>query len=262
MSYIYELRSAKSLNLADYNLEGLSNGTPVTLYHGTTKLFRTFNMDLIREELVENFYGGGIFLTPSKRVAEHYAGANRNMGFDASIIADLKSKNPHAGEFLQVLVDHGSEGWDLFAKEKGFLSDTPKKPGDGLLDWEGFQKYLGVDGNTIGDIAGFILGSKVVPLGLEDREQNIFNMSTGTPAHIYDALDEVGLNSNTYRPKVYTVTVKVSNPLVTKSQSAARKARSKGHDSVVYFGPHLVGGVPEVAVFSPQVVKVKRIEVV
>jgi hypothetical protein len=49
---------------------------------------------------------------------------------------------------------------------------------------------------------------------------------------------------------------------VTKSQSAARKARSQGYDSVFYYGTDLVKGIPEVAVFRPQDVKIRRIEVV
>jgi hypothetical protein len=56
--------------------------------------------------------------------------------------------------------------------------------------------------------------------------------------------------------------VTVSNPLVTANKAQASKARSKGFDSVVFYGSDLVDGVPEVAVFSPRNVKVRNIEVI
>ena len=264
MPYTYDRRFvAKTLNLQDHGLEGLKEGRPVTLYHGTTRLFRSFDMAQSREELVNNYYGKGIFLTPSKRVAAQYADANRNVGFDSSLIAALKRKNPNAGNFLQALYEHGRDGWETYWQEHGFLREDPP-PGEGQLDMAAFEKHLGgVDANDLGDIAGYILGSKTKPLGADDEGTiNIFNMSTGAPGWLYDKLDEIGLDSSAYRPKVYTVSVSVSNPLVTASKSQARKAHQQGYDSVVYHGSDLVGGVPEVAVFNPRAVRVKHIEVV
>jgi len=247
--------------LAEYHMEGLTKGTPVTLYHGTTRLFRKFDLNLSRDELVNSYYGRGIFLTPSKVVAAKYAGANRNMGFDPSIITDLKRKNGPAGDFLQTLYNHGNEGWDIFWKENGFWIDNPP-PGVGQVDMAGFDKYIGgLDSNDLQDIAGYIIGSKTTPLG-GGEPVNIFNMSTGVPGYIYDLLDQVGINSKVYRPKIYTVTVTVSNPLVTKSQAKARKARQQGYDSVFYYGPDLVQGIPEVAVYSPRNVRISKIQVI
>jgi hypothetical protein len=96
----------------------------------------------------------------------------------------------------------------------------------------------------------------------ENEPINIFDMTTGLPDYAYKYLDEIGLDSKTYRPKVYTVTVTVKNPLITANDSAAKAARHKGYDSVVFYGRDLVQGVPEVAVFNPSNVKVKHIEVV
>lgn len=264
MSYSYDRRVvAKNLNLQDMGLEGLAEGRPVTLFHGTTRLFRRFDMAQSREDLVNNYYGKGIFLTPSKRVAEQYANANRNIGFDVAVIADLKRKNHNAGNFLQALYEHGRDGWEVYWKEHGFFRENPP-PGEGQLDSDGFEKHLGgIDPNDIGDIAGYILGSKTKPLGAdEDGTVNIFNVSTGAPSWLYDKLDEVGLDSSVYRPKVYTVTVTVRNPLVTQSKTKARQAQRQGYDSVVYYGSDLVAGVPEVAVFKSQDVRIKHIEVV
>ena len=171
----------------------------VTLYHGTTRLFRSFDLQQSREELVNNYYGKGIFLTPSKRVAEQYAEANRNVGFSPSIIADMKRKNANAGKFLQSLVDHGKDAWYLVAQEEGFWREDPE-PGQGTFDSEGLEKYLGADPNTLSDIAGYIVGSKVTPLGTDDGH-NLFSTSTGAPEWLYKDLDEVGLNSKVYRPR-------------------------------------------------------------
>lgn len=264
MAYSYDRRSAKTLALSEWNLEGMTEGRPVRLYHGTTRSFRTFSMERSRTELVDNYYGSGIFLTPSKRVAEQYAEANRNIGFDPEILGDLKQRNPNAGAFLQALYDHGKDGWETYWKDHGFWNeDAPS--GEPKLDLAGFEKHLGgLDPNTLGDIAGYIIGSKTKPLGMGDDGGtiDIFNMSTGAPDWIYKALDEVGLDSSVYRPKVYTVEVSVENPLVTKSKSQARSARSKGYDSVVYYGSDLVQGVPEVAVFNPRNVRITHVEVV
>lgn len=255
------LRTAKrEFNLSEHHLEGLAESRPVTLYHGTTRLFRSFDLQQSREELVNNYYGKGIFLTPSKRVAEQYAEANRNVGFSPSIIADMKRKNANAGKFLQSLVDHGKDAWYLVAQEEGFWREDPE-PGQGTFDSEGLEKYLGADPNTLSDIAGYIVGSKVTPLGTDDGH-NLFSTSTGAPEWLYKDLDEVGLNSKVYRPKVYTVSVVVSKPLVTSIKAQARRALSQGYDCVVYHGTDLVAGIPEVAVFDPHKVRIKHIEVV
>jgi hypothetical protein len=257
------LKSARTaFNLSEYGLEGLAEGKPVVLYHGTTKLFKSFSMEKSRDELVNRFYGKGIFLSPSKRVAMRYADANRNIGFDVSIIDDLKRKNPNAGGMLQTLYEMGTDAWEAYPKATGFWNDNPP-PGEGTFDSVGFGRFLGgVDPNTLNDISGYILGSKITPLSTDDGPINIFSQSTGAPDWLYAELDTVGLDSKTYRPKVYTVVVTVNNPLITKSKSQASKARSKGFDSVVYYGFDLVGGVPEVAVFNPRNVRVKSIEVV
>lgn len=243
---------AQSFDLAHYRLEGLTTGQPVTLYHGTTKMFQRFDLKKSRDELVNDFYGPGIFLSPSKRVAERYAEANRNIGFDPDIIDDMKRKNPNAGAFLQSLFDKGNDAWDIM-----FESLDSPYPGDAL------QEHLkGVDPNTLSDIASYILGSKVTPLGGGPDALDMFSTRSGAPSYVYDQIDELGLDSKAYRPKVYTVAVKATNPLVTANAGQARNAKKKGFDCVVYHGTRLVDGVPEVAVFDPRLVTIKSIEVV
>lgn len=224
-----------------YGLEGLAEGRTVTLYHGTTRSFNRFNLTQSRDELVNDFYGGGIFLTPSKEVAWKYANANRNMGLDPSVIDELKRVNPFAGAFLESLYRLGFEGaWET-------------------VDFESLDEDMeGIDPNTLGDIAGYIEGSKY---RLSDGGSiNIFSMASGAPEWLYDSLDEVGINGDKYRPKVYTVEVNVQNPLITASASEARTARINGYDSVVFHGARLVDDVPEVAVFAHQNAEIKKIE--
>jgi len=245
-------RARRSLNLAEWGLEGLTEGRPVTLYHGTTQSFQKFDLGKSRDALVNDFYGPGIFLTPSRRVAEDYADANRNIGLDPSVIGDLAARNSGTGALLKSMFHHGHEaGWEEWMAANNLTT------GDEI------DAFMGdLDPNIMTDIAGYVIGSKVKPPGADDPSMNIFSMATGAPEWLYDSLEEVGLNADKYRPKVYTVVVKVQNPLVTTSQAAARKARSKGYDCVIYYGPELVAGVPEVAVFDPRNTKITGREVI
>ena len=241
--------------IQQHRLEGLLSGEPTVLYHGTTRSFRAFDMSKSRGELVDKFYGAGIFLTPSKRVAEKYANANRNIGFDPEIIDDLRQKNAMSGEFLARLVEIGDDAW-----EEAF--DKIRSEGVEYLGPE-LESRLGVDPNSLGDLAGYIVGSKVKSSGGGDGPLNFFApASTGAPDWLYDLLDDLGLDSTVYRPKVYTVSVQVENPLVTSSSSEAKRARTKGYDSVVFFGPKRIDDVPEVALFSSRNARILGVEIV
>ena len=252
--YEQALRLAKkTFELSWYNLEGLATGQPVILYHGSSRLFHKFDMGKSRNELVDNYYGAGIFLTPSKVVAEKYANANRNIGFEPGLIDDLKRKNKAAGEFMEDLYHRGTDAWDtLFEVAKAAL---PKVDPGVAVD-----TYLGVDSNLVDDVCGYIIGSKIKPIGTD--APTLFSQSSGAPDWLYDNLDTLGIDSSKYRPKIYTVVVTVSKPLITASKSQAKSARQKGYDSVVFYGSDLVAGVPEVAVFSHSNVKIRKIEIV
>ena len=246
----------RELNLAQHGLEGLVEGRTSKLYHGTTAMFRSFDMARSRGELVDSYYGKGIFLTPRKRVAEEYAEANRNMGFPDSILEDLSSKNKGAGALLKAMYDHGHEkGWDLWAQDSGIIQE------DGSWDNDILEKVLqGIDGNDLTDIAEYVIGANFKPH--DEGFVNIFSQRTGLPSHMYNSLDAVGLDSKVYRPKVYTVTVRVENVLVTPSKAKAKSARSKGYDCVIFHGSDLVMGEPEVAVFSSKNVRISKVEMV
>lgn len=237
-----------------YGLDGMLRGEPVTVYHGTTASFRQFSTSHVRKELVNKFYGGGLFFTPSERVARQYADANRNIGFPMSLVDDLRSKNRKAGDFLQGLYERGRSVWGDYTRESLELGPDDDY-GDAVQVAAG-----GVDPNTLRDISEWIIGAKEGPTR-DDGFADIFNPSTGMPGWIYDSLDEVGLESFDYRPKVYTVRLSgMERVLVTKKKAEARSARSKGYDAVIFCGSDLVGGVPEVAVFNPSQVRVVKVE--
>ncbi len=245
------VRLARGLTLEHWNLQGLVEGRIVLLYHGTTKTFSRFDMNKSRGDLVNKFYGKGIFLSPRKAVAGQYADANRNIGFDPSLVGELKRSNPGAGAFLEALVQKGHQkAWEDLETDLDLQNPD---------DWSAWEATLrGVDPNRLSDLAPYILGSKDKP----ERGGSglIFDQSTGAPDWLYNSLDAVGLDSNQYRPKVYTVSVKVENTLVTDKASEAKKARSSGYDCVVYHGSNLVGGVPEVAVFDANKIKILKVE--
>lgn len=238
-----------------YGLDGMLRGEPVTVYHGTTAMFRQFSTGHVRKELVDKFYGGGLFFTPSERVARQYADANRNIGFPKSIIDDLRSRNRKAGDFLKGLCERGPDFWDDYTRESLGLG-----PDDDYS--EAVQEAAGgVDPNTLTDISQWVVGTKQQGPARDEGFTDIFNLSTGMPGYVYDLLDEVGLESFDYRPKVYTVRLSgMERVLLTRKKAEARSARSKGYDAVIFCGSDLVGGVPEVAVFDPSKVKVVGVE--
>lgn len=247
------LLGALPLNLDHWDIGGLLRGEPVTLYHGTTKSFRTFDLSKSRKELVNSYYGIGIFLTPREFVADKYAYANRNIGFDPDIIDDLRAVNPKAANVLKTMYDLGDASWDLWTP--AFFGVVPEEYGDTLQAYGG-----GIDPNTLMDVCQYIIGSKMKPSSGDDGPM-LFNQSTGLPHWVYDILDQIGLDSKKYRPKMYTVSVTVEKTLVTKSKSQARGARAKGYDCVVFYGSDLVEGVPEVVVYDPHKVRITHVEV-
>lgn len=237
-----------------YDLDGMLRGEAVTVYHGTTAMFRQFSTNHVRKELVDKFYGGGLFFTPSEQVARQYSDANRNIGFPISIVEDLRSRNRKAGDFLQGLYERGPDFWDDYTQESLGLGPDDDY-GEAVQEAAG-----GVDPNTLRDISEWIIGAKEGPTR-DEGFTDIFNPSTGMPGYVYDSLDEVGLDSFDYRPKVYTVRLAgMARVLLTAKKAEARSARSKGYDAVIFCGSDLVGGVPEVAVFDPSKVKVVKVE--
>ncbi len=249
--------AAQNLDLSYWGLEGLLSGEPVTLYHGTTRSFKAFDLKYVRQELVKSYYGEGLFFTPRKEIAWDYAQANRNIGFDPSIVQDLQQVNPKAGAFLKDLVTQGDKAWDKWTRDFFELAEEDDY-GSALTDFAGR-----VDPNDLADIARLVQGSKSHnPEPQEGFELfDIFHGSTGMPGWAYDLPDKVGLDGDRYRPKVYTVQVRLVNPLVTQSQSVARKAMQRGYDGVIYYGPGIVNHVPEVAVFDPHKIRITHVEV-
>lgn len=247
-AYLKHLKASKvKVDLSHYDLDKLVRGEPTVLYHGTTATFNRFRLDTSRDELVDQFYGKGIFFSPRKKVAQKYAYANRNKGLPKSVIDEISSVDRESGDFLRSLFEKGRDAWPEY-EEKGFDLGSLK-----------------LDANSLMDISMNILGTAYTPGGgkstMDELSEVFFGNSDTTPEWVYDLLDRLGVDSNLYRPKVYTSIVTVSNPLVTASTSEAKKARSKGYDSVVFCGRDLVDGVPEVAIFDPSLAKISHVEV-
>ena len=249
LPYRIALKHIESVHpvLVYWGLEGLLTGQSVTLYHGTTASFKSFDSSQAKQELVKHYTGTGIFLTPDKSIARLYSYANRNIGIDPKIILELKRKNPKAGDFLQDCYDKGQSVWDVWFTEPD--------------DFVNHQSTGGVDPNSLSDLSGWILGSNKKPLAGDDN-LNIFNPSTGMPDWVYDLIDDIGLDSFPYRPKIYTVSVTVSKTLVTDNKNEAKKAFSNGYECFVYYGSSgdLVRGVPEIALPDGRSIHIKNVE--
>lgn len=241
-------------------MDDLVRSGSATLYHGTTRQFERFDAAHIRHDLINRFYKApGIFLTPRKGVAEDYSTAARNTMLPASVVDDLTRVNQTAGAALGRLVREGADAWD------GLFADAVARFPDAATPGEALDRMMGgVDPNTLMDISEYVDGSKYAKGAADETLFDLWGMTpTGTPDHVFEDLEEVGLDSTPYRPKVYTVRVSgLERVLVTKSKTDAAKARSRGYDAVVFCGADLVGGVPEVVVFDPSKVRVVKAEVV
>ena len=248
-----------------WGLEGLTSGTPVTLYHGTTaQKFSAFSLDKNRDALVTKFFGRGLFFTPDKSVAWKYAYAARNMSqLPRSIIDELRARNPSAAEFMRIMHEQGYDGdtWLNFYTAHNLLS------ANGQIDKQKeTELFGGLDPQTIADVAEYIEGAKQ-PGGVPDMGEEIVAVMHGTkagglPNWVFQSLAQLGLDPNEYAPKVVTVQVVAQKPLVTDDQTEAKNAQTKGYDSLVVVSHEaLVDGVPEVAVFDASKVRVVDIEV-
>ena len=237
-----------------HGLGDLLRGEPTVLYHGTTASFDKFDLSYSRDELVDRFYGKGIFLSPSKRVAELYAMSDRNAGLPPSVVDDFERTSPRSGELLRAMYELGRDAWEAFSIKHSL---------DGFSE---VQDYVGTDPNLLMDVVQHVVGTEFKSSSQDTAAEELsglFGDSVGgTPDWVYQTLESIGVDADAYRPKVYTVVVRVENTLVTASKSAARSARSKGYDSVLFHGSDLVSGVPEVAVWDPRKVTITNVEIV
>lgn len=226
--------------------ERIGKGAPLVLFHGTTEQFASFDLKKSRKELVEDFYGEGIFFTTSKAAAWQYAYAARNQGLSPEVIAALGRKNRGAARVLAAFVEHGRDVWE--------------QPGVTVASLE--EASGGVEANTLMDLAQHVRGSRYVD-PVDEREEimrALLGGGYGVPDWVFKKLRGLGVDPKPFMPKVYTVEVRVDRPLWTASTDKARRARKLGYDSIVYYGPNLVEGAPEVAVFDPRRVKILKVE--
>jgi hypothetical protein len=241
-----------------HGLGDLVRGGSATLYHGTTRSFQRFDSAYVRHELIARFYKApGIFLSPKRGVAAEYSAAARNTMIPATVVDDLTRINRGAGEVMGTLVTQGPDAWS------GLFEDAVARFPDAATPADALERVTGgVDPNTLMDIAEYVEGSRYAK-GADETLFDLWGMiPTGTPDHVFTDMDSVGLDTDPYRPKVYTVEVSgLGRVLVTKSKSEAAQARRQGYDAVVFCGADLVRGVPEVVVFDPSKVRVTKVDV-
>ena len=252
-------QSTLKCDLSLYNLDTLVRDGSGVLYHGTTRQFDSFDVGKLRQELVGKYYDArAVFLSPVYSVAERYAEARRNAELPATLVDDLAEISPDAGEVLRRLVAEGQAAWEgLFEEAVARYPDAPSP-------FEALELMAGVDPNTLMDISEHIEGSRY---GKSEEALTLFDLwgSTlkGTPDHIFKDIENVGLDADRYRPKVYTVAVSgLDRVLVTRSKAEAAKAKARGYDAIIWCGSDLVSGVPEVAVLDHRKVRVVKRDVI
>ena len=245
-------RARESFDIERFVKQGVG-----VFYHGTTSMFSSFDPAYIRAQSNMKV-GSGIYLTPDKDIARGYATGARNAVLPARVVDDLERVNPAAGKMLRLLVQRGNEeSWDeIYALAK---QSYPNESGTDAV-----ERMIGTDPNHLLDISHHVAGSRTA----QRQEDSLFSLwgiggPSGVPWYVYDYLDQVGVDSKIYRPKVYTLLVSgVRNVLVTGDGDVGRRARAQGHDAVVYTGSDVEDGVPEVVVFDPSKVRVVDVEAV
>lgn len=224
-------------------------GRPLTLYHGTNRDFTVFDYNKNKTELNENYQGDGFFFTASKEVAEKYSRSNKNQNIDKDVfLKEVLQMYPDIYDFVNDLINLGySKAWDNFFKIH--------KPEDYLE----FEKKVGVDLNTISDIAKNVDGYnyKADMVGEELSIENVFGLlkpqTLSIDDYIIDKMKEYGFT--TPRENVKEVHLYAMNILETNNREEARNAQKNGYDAVIYNGENTVDGEPEYIVFNPNQIK-------
>ena len=109
------------------SLERILNGQDSYAFHGSNRDFDKFDMSFLREWRAEMFLGKGIFLTPSREVAEKYADANANGDLPITILKDAEKIDKKLAKFMSDLYYKGNITWEDSTK---FIQDEWNFPID------------------------------------------------------------------------------------------------------------------------------------
>ncbi len=213
-------------DMSKWILESIISNKSSVLFHGTNRDFDEFDISKNRSDLNKNFYGDGIFLTPSDDVAWKYANANRNSYFDVTLIDDIKKVNREAGIFLEELYKIGREAFTI-----------PKN------DMK--NEFGGIDGNDLADISEVIEGSATIETP-EFTSQDIFGTSDN--GIMYYHIEFLNDNFNLdYRSKIHTYKIKpinIHDILITDDFTEAKN--SSKEVVIVVNHSELVNNIPEI----------------
>jgi hypothetical protein len=256
---------AKPIFFYDKKLSGfLHSGNPITVYHGTYSNFKSFDAKYMREKLLNqpDFVGNGFFFTISKRVAEKYADSRRNsLIFFDEVFPILKKNLPR--EIYEYAVHYYHHGWDDNLNDL-IKSRTPRSMGT----FEYFDSF-GLEINTLFyGIIDEIEDSHGVTQRQEDALAEVmgfFNPSSPSSGReeIASLLEEIGINGDSLRPKIYTCKVRAENVKLVKDLVEAKRAWREGYDAIVWAGgDHLIEEEPEVVIYNPKNIHITKVEVI
>jgi hypothetical protein len=235
------------------SLERILNGQDSYAFHGSNRDFDNFDMSFLREWRAEMFLGKGIFLTPSREIAQEYSDANANSDLPLKILDDAKKIDSELGDFMSSLYYKGNSSWeepkfrkwlDLYYKQKDV--------------W----KFGDVDPNDMAELVNLIPNSQSAKDYDEDRYKgwdnltfsNIFsNSHQALSVHQIKDLKKLGLGD--YYPKIFTVYIKGTNSvLLSNSVNEIKKSK---HDIIIAYNvPNLVDDVPEIIVKNISLLKI------
>ena len=243
--------------------EFLHSGNPITVYHGTTSDFKTFDAKYMREELLNlpQFIGTGFFFTVSKATAHTYADSGRNSAISYDEVFPLL-KEGLPSEVYQYADHLYHHGWD----DK--LTDMMmEKAPSGMTRGE-YLDSIGIDMNDVVDVVDAINGSHGMSQAQVDARDAIFSIFSGSSSSgrggVAYSLESLGINPDPILPKVLTCKVRANNVKLVRDLKEAKSARSEGYDAIIWYdvdGGQLVNDEPEVVIFDANNIRVTDIEV-
>lgn len=248
----------------DYVLD--KNGDKVVIFHGTNRNFLEHKMEKNRTILNDNYQGDWVCYTENEHVGWKYADAARNQFFDKEDFLEETNKvfskiSPDAAnmmvEFSKDMMVHGWEkGWEIsidkFAKKENISED--QKDYEFFQEIRRFEQAVDFDINDFCDCLEQVEYSK---MGTSDRLNEIVSLfgggqSRGFSDHDIEMLQTMGYEKIIPEPKIIESHVMANKILETKSRQAAKNARDKGYDLVIYSGADCVDNEPEYLIADPK----------
>jgi hypothetical protein len=240
----------------------LHSGKPITVYHGTTSDFKTFDAKYMRDELLNQsqYIGAGFFFAVSEATAYKYADSGRNSVITYDEVFPLLKKGlpSEVYQYANHLYRHG---WDDKLTEM-----MMEKAPSGMTRGE-YLDTIGIDMNDVVEVVDAIHGSHGMSKAQADTLGDLFSMFSGSSSSgryaVAYSLENLGISPDPILPKVLTCKVRANNVKLVRDLKEAKSARREGYDAIVWYGgEHLVNGEPEVVIFDAKNIQVTNIEII